>query len=229
MQAMEDVYVEVFGKRFGDQSILSDISLILPEGSFTVITGPSGCGKTTLLRIIAGLDKRFDGFTGNLPLNIGFAFQEPRLIPWRTLSQNLKLVCPHPGRVERLLSDMGLSQAAGLYPGEVSLGMARRAALARAFAIEADLLLLDEPMTSLDQANAENLRQQLLSLWQQHRPRVLMVTHDLREALQLADRIIVLDGNPSHIRMELEYRLPQQQRNAEWIARELENLEQITA
>lgn len=222
--ALETLNVELFGKQFGEQVVLGDISLALPTGSFTVITGPSGCGKTTLIKIIAGLDLQFTGFTANMPLNIGVAFQEPRLIPWRTVRDNIKLVCQSGDEVDRLLEEMGLLDAADRFPGQISLGMARRAALARAFAVKPNLLLLDEPLVSLDEGNAERIRRQLLALWLQYRPTVMMVTHDLREALQLADRILILGGDPTQIQAEREYTQPQHDRDSAWIERELEAL-----
>lgn len=220
----ETLNVELFGKQFGEQVVLGDISLSLPAGSFTVITGPSGCGKTTLIKIIAGLDQQFSGFTANRPLNTGIAFQEPRLIPWRTVRDNIKLVCQSGDEVDRLLAEMGLLDAADRFPGQISLGMARRAALARAFAVKPNLLLLDEPLVSLDEGNAERIRQQLLALWLQHGPTVMMVTHDLREALQLADRILILGGTPTRIQAQREYPQPQYDRDSAWIEQQLETL-----
>ncbi len=218
-------HVEIFGKHFDGKPVLGDICLALKPGSFNVITGPSGCGKSTLLKIIAGLDGAFNGFTANTPLRVGFAFQEPRLLPWRTVRENIALVCPDDQEVEALLEEMNLLEAAALYPSQISLGMARRASLARAIAVNPNLLLLDEPLVSLDEPTADLLRGQLLELWQRRRPTVLMVTHNLREALQLADWILVLGGSPTRLQTEYFYPHPRQERDRTWIDQELPLLE----
>ncbi|MFN3548404.1 MAG: ABC transporter ATP-binding protein [Mesorhizobium sp.] len=179
----------------------------VPDGAFACLVGPSGCGKTTCLRILSGLERDFDGrfsLPGGEP-RIGFAFQEPRLLPWRTVEENVRLAQPPAlrGRPLRdLFARLGLAGFERFYPGELSLGLARRAALARAFAVEPGLLLLDEPFVSLDEATASDLRALLLDVWQARPTTALMVTHNLREAVQLADRIIVLSGRPGHVRGE---------------------------
>ena len=140
---------------------------VAPE-SMTVLMGPSGCGKTTLLRIVAGLDDRFTGKVGLHPeARIGLMFQEPRLLPWRTVEQNIELVAAPDFSAEdldRLAHAVGIADMLPRYPQELSLGLARRVALARAFATKPDLLLLDEPFVSLDERTADRLRRLLLDV-----------------------------------------------------------------
>jgi len=215
-------------KWFGETKILAPIKLTLAKGSFNVITGPSGGGKTTLLRIIAGLEPaHIDGSNQYFQtgLKIGLAFQEPRLLPWRSLRDNLSLIGISPDQTAALLSEMGLTDAADLFPGQVSLGMARRASLARAYAIEPELLLLDEPLVSLDESTAQSLRDHLITFWQRQQPTVLMVTHNLREALQMADTIILLNGTPAAVETILHYKQLRELRSSAWINTELRKLE----
>ena len=183
----------------GPRVIIEDLRFELGEGEIVALVGPSGCGKTTTLRIVAGLDTAFEGEVvwsrGRAP-RIGAVFQEPRLLPWRTVRQNIALVRPpHPARVPALLAELGLEHAADLYPPALSLGMARRVALARAFAVEPGLLLLDEPFVSLDPAMAETARQALVHAWRARGCAGLLVTHDMAEAASLADRILLLSGS----------------------------------
>ncbi len=183
---------------------IAGLRFAVPDGEFACLVGPSGCGKTTCLRILLGLEREFDGRTalpGGDP-RIGVAFQEPRLLPWRTVEQNVRLAQPPALRgrpLDDLFARLGLTGFKHFYPGELSLGLARRAALARAFAVEPRLLLLDEPFVSLDEAMASDLRALLLDTWRARPTTALMVTHNLREAVQLADRIIVLSARPGHV------------------------------
>ncbi len=187
---------------------LAGLSLHIEPREIVALVGPSGCGKTTFLNIVAGLDREFDGEVhlasrpDGAPARVGYVFQEPRLLPWRTVYENLALVLP-PHRAEPIVTDMlkavGLAEAGELFPAQLSVGMSRRVAIARAFAIEPDLLLMDEPFVSLDHDTVEQLRELLLRLWQARPTTVLFVTHDLREALVLADRLVLLSGPPAHV------------------------------
>jgi len=199
---------------------------ILPN-EFCVLFGPSGCGKSTLLNIIAGIDHGFSGsvrFDGGRAPRIGYVFQAPRLLPWRTVRQNLELVLQRggdPAVVEALLAEVGLAEAAGFYPSRLSGGMARRATLARAFAIDPDLLLLDEPFMSLDAAAADHLRALLLRLVASRPATVLFVTHDAAEAVRLADRILLLSSAPGRVVAEMPIRIPREQRRGQRLIGEL--------
>jgi NitT/TauT family transport system ATP-binding protein len=199
---------------------LADLSLQAHAGEFVALVGPSGCGKTTFLNIVAGLDRQF---TGEVRLaaradggraRVGYVFQEPRLLPWRRVHENLELVLgPYQhAAIRDVLKAVGLEGARDLYPAQLSLGMSRRVAIARAFAIVPDVLLMDEPFVSLDHDSVEQMRQVLLSLWRARPTTVLFVTHDLREALFLADRLLLLSSSPGRVVAEVPVALPRSQR-----------------
>ncbi len=193
--------------RRGPRTVIEGLRFTLQRDEIVALVGPSGCGKTTLLRIIGGLDTRYEGriaWAGGTAPRIGTVFQEPRLLPWRTVRQNIALVRPpDPAAAEALLELLGLAPYADLHPPALSLGMARRAAIARAFAIEPALLLLDEPFVSLDPAMAEQGRTVLATAWRTRRCAALLVTHDLPEAASLADRILLLSEGPARVVREL--------------------------
>ncbi|WP_034885775.1 ABC transporter ATP-binding protein [Ensifer aridi] len=184
---------------------LRGLSFEVRRGEFACLLGPSGCGKTTTLRILMGLDRQFLG-SYQLPEGgsnrVAAVFQEPVLLPWRTVEQNVRLALPRNLRdkdLNSLFGILGLSAMRSLYPSELSLGLARRAALARAFATEPAVLFLDEPFASLDERTADRLRRLLMTVWAARPTTALMVTHNLREALLLADRIILLSPRPAQV------------------------------
>jgi NitT/TauT family transport system ATP-binding protein len=202
---------------------LAGLSLEVAPGEFVALVGPSGCGKTTFLNIVAGLDRDFDGEVrlaprpDGAPARVGYVFQEPRLLPWRTVHENIALVLPPHGAdaiVGELLAAVGLAAARDLYPPQLSGGMSRRVAIARAFAIQPDLLLMDEPFVSLDHDTVEQLRELLLKLWHARPTTVLFVTHDLREALVLADRLVLLSATPGHVVADVPVRLARNRRDS---------------
>jgi NitT/TauT family transport system ATP-binding protein len=191
----------------GELPVLGHIELELGAREIVAIIGPSGCGKTTLLRIIGGLDTDYMGaleWRGRTSPRIGTVFQEPRLLPWRTVRENLLLAqqAANPARVDELLQSLDLGAFRDAYPRELSLGMARRAAIARAFAIGPELVLLDEPFVSLDAAMAARSRSLLLSAWRARPTAGLLVTHDNAEATALAHRIVSLGGRPTRVLRE---------------------------
>lgn len=192
---------------------LSSLDFAVPEGQFACIIGPSGCGKTTLLSLIAGLDRGFDGTIRRQGANdrLGVVFQAPRLMPWLSVRDNVRLALPADDdgqRADALLNDMQLGPYLDAFPNRLSGGQQRRVALARAFVSDPALLLLDEPFQSLDAPTAQHLRDLLLALWARHRPTVLFVTHDLREALSLGDRVLFLSTGPARIVLDLPLDLP---------------------
>jgi ABC-type nitrate/sulfonate/bicarbonate transport system ATPase subunit len=182
--------------------VLGELSFSLANGEVAALVGPSGCGKTTLLRIISGLDRDYEGSVGLPdPCRLGMVFQEPRLLPWRTVEANVRLAAPQAtdGALDTLFQTLGLAAHRDHYPGELSLGLARRVALARAFAVAPDLLVLDEPFVSLDAAMADRLRAELVELVTRRPVTTLLVTHDVEEAIGLADRLLVLSPSPARI------------------------------
>ena len=205
----------------GSLQIISGLTLSLRNGEVGALVGPSGCGKTTLLRIIAGLDRNFEG-TVQLPDHgrLGVVFQEPRLLPWRTLEQNVRLAAPEvtDATLDALFGALGLASHRHHYPGELSLGLARRVALARAFAVDPDLLLLDEPFVSLDDALALRLRDELIDLVNRRPVTTLLVTHNLDEAIALADRVFLLTASPARVVAEIPIENPRTHRSPEEIA-----------
>jgi NitT/TauT family transport system ATP-binding protein len=186
------------------RTVLADLALTVEANEVVAVLGPSGCGKTTLLNIVAGLDRDFTGrIEPEGDRRVGYVFQEPRLLPWRTVSQNLLLAtgCDATAveRVRLMLERVGLAADAGRFPGELSLGMARRAALARALTVEPDVLLLDEPFASLDPATAAEMRRLVRSLLDDRPRATLLVTHDLAEADEVADRVVLLGDAPARV------------------------------
>jgi NitT/TauT family transport system ATP-binding protein len=201
--------------------VLGELAFSLANGEVAALVGPSGCGKTTLLRIIAGLDRDFEGNV-ELPAHgtLGMVFQEPRLLPWRTVEQNVRLAAPQAtdAALDTLFQALGLTAHREHYPGELSLGLARRVALARAFAVEPDLLLLDEPFVSLDDALATRLRDELAELVTRRPVTTLLVTHNVEEAIALADHLFLLSPSPTHVIAELPIPQPRSKRTPEELA-----------
>ena len=208
--------IAIEDKRFraaggGAQTVIAGLSLTLGAGEVGAIVGPSGCGKTTLLRILSGLDRDFRGRVA-LPAHgkLGMVFQEPRLLPWRSVEDNVRIAAPDAddADIDTLFATLGLSAHRTHFPGELSLGLARRVAIARALAFEPDLLLLDEPFVSLDAALALRLREEIAELVESRRVTTLIVTHDLDEAIYLADRIFLLAARPTHVVETLHVETP---------------------
>lgn len=201
------------------QLVLRDVSFTVAPKEFLVLTGPSGCGKSTLLNIIAGLDRDFEG---HIDLGAGrdrmtFIFQAPRLLPWRTVYENIALALPEKdpriAKIPEMLARVGLTQAANAYPERISLGMQRRASLARGFILEPQILLMDEPFVSLDDPTAQSLRQLLLELIGRQPTTVIFVTHDRAEAIQLGTRILRLAPGQASIAEDIPVRLTPAQRS----------------
>lgn len=200
-------------------SVLKNLRFRAHRGEVVALVGPSGAGKSTLLAMIAALDQDYDGnihcnvapvANGAGFTNVSFVFQEPRLIPWLSVRANIDLVLaePSPERVSSLLDSVGLIRFADYFPNQLSGGMQRRLALIRAFIVDPDILLLDEPFVSLDAPTADQLRAQLMDLWEATKPLILFVTHNLDEAVAVADRILFLSKAPGTLIKEVNVSLP---------------------
>lgn len=213
-----------FRYRRDELLVLDGIDLDIRAGEFVAIVGASGCGKSTLLRLVAGLDQDYDGeirHDGNVvagtSLERGLVFQDHRLFPWLTVAQNIALAFANTAvpkaerarRVREEIDKVGLSGFADAYPAQLSGGMSQRAAIARALVVRPQLLLLDEPLGALDALTRLKMQQELRRLWQEEGITMLMVTHDIDEAVYLADRIVVLDARPGRIRRIEHVALPQ--------------------
>lgn len=209
-------------KQFANGFIaLQDIDLQVTAGEIVSLVGTSGCGKSTLLRIMAGLELPTSGqvLIHHEPINtphpeIGIIFQEPRLMPWLNVYQNIGFgleQIPQPQKnalVDTFLERVGLTPFADALPRQLSGGMAQRVAIARALVTQPSILLLDEPFSALDAFIRMKLQDHLLAIWEYDRPTMILVTHDIEEALVLSDRIIVLRGDPGHIHQEFQISLP---------------------
>ena len=225
---MSDIQINIINKTYPAieqakaHTAIADLNLTLKSDEFICLVGPSGCGKTTLLNIIADLDNDYQGSIGlsqqSVRPKIGYIFQNPRLLPWRTVRENIELVVDDPLSIhiiDNLLELMQLTASQHVYPERLSLGMSRRVSITRAFAVDPDLLLMDEPFVSLDAPTARQVRALLLSLWQQRPHTVLFVTHDLREAITLADRLIFLSASPMSVISEIRVPIPRAERHNE--------------
>lgn len=190
----------------GPRSVLSGLNLHVAPGEIVAVVGRSGCGKTTLLNLAAGLLRPQAGEVSfSAAPHTGYVFQDARLLPWLTLEQNLSFVAPDAphASIQAELARVGLAGRGRDYPRQVSLGMAQRAAVARALLIRPNLLLLDEPFGALDELTAAELRNELAELLLSSRASTLLVTHNPAEAVLLADRVVALDGAPARIRGEV--------------------------
>jgi len=212
----EEYAVEVRGltREFGTNSVLRNLDLQLRPGEFTALLGRSGSGKSTLLRTLAGLDPAPEG-TLTVPAARAVVFQEPRLLPWKRVWQNVALglrVKDARKRAEEALEEVGLGHRLKAWPLTLSGGEAQRAALARALVRAPKLLLLDEPFAALDALTRLRMQAMVAALWQAHQPAVLLVTHDVDEAVLLADRVLVLENG--RIALDRPIDLPRPRRHA---------------
>jgi len=202
---------------------LADVSLSVAAGEFCCLVGPSGCGKTTLLRTIAGLETPdvgsvvVDGDPVTEPgIERAMVFQDHALFPWRTVRQNVRFGLDRPAcecadctaRVNELLALVGLADCADAYPSELSGGMKQRVGIARALAVDPEVLLMDEPFGSVDARTRDKLHTELLNIWDQTGQTVLFVTHDVDEAVTLGQRVAIMDADPGRVRSQLTVDLP---------------------
>ncbi len=220
---MSDISIQITDKSYINptdsttKQVIKDLKINLGNNEFVCLVGPSGCGKTTLLNILAGLDQQFNGSIElnpqHLKPKVGYVFQNPRLLPWRTVQENIELASHTKAEnLDFLLESMGLATEKGSFPEHLSLGMSRRVSIIRAFATDPDLLLMDEPFVSLDPPTARQAQQLLIDLWNKRPHKVLYVTHDLREAISLADRLVFLDSQPMSVITEVAVTIPRKER-----------------
>jgi sulfonate transport system ATP-binding protein len=217
------IAVQNLTKRFGDLLVLNDISFDVAQGEFLAIVGPTGCGKTTFLNCLSKLmptsngDIFIDGQVADPKRhNISFVFQEPTCLPWRTVRRNVSYGMELKGfpkekikeRVDTMLNLVGLTDTQDLYPNQVSASMVQRITVARAFAVDPDLLLMDEPYGQLDVKLRYYLEDELVKLWQMLKSTVIFVTHNIEEAVYVAERVLVLSNKPTKIKAEVKVELP---------------------
>lgn len=223
MTASTKLSVRGLNKHFGDLHVLKDINLEIAEGEFVCIVGPSGCGKTTFLRTIGGLESadsgaiEIDGRPVTAPgADRGFVFQADSLLPWRTVFDNAIIGLEINGRKSEdskahtrdLLKLVGLSGFEDYYPRQLSGGMRQRVNLARALAVNPEVLLMDEPFSGLDAQTREIMQTELLRIWAEGRKTVLFITHQIDEAVYLADRVLVFGRRPGHVQDVVPIDLP---------------------
>jgi NitT/TauT family transport system ATP-binding protein len=217
------LHVKDLHKSFGDLQVLRDMNFSVAEHEFVAIVGPSGCGKTTLLRTIAGIENPDSGavIIDGKPIkgpgaDRGFVFQQDSLLPWRTIWKNLVFGLEVNGRLngenladaKKLLQIVGLSGFEQFYPNQISGGMRQRVNLARALALNPEVLIMDEPFSALDAQTREMMQLELLHIWQRGRKTVLFITHQIDEAVFLADRIVVLGRRPGWVKEIIPIELP---------------------
>lgn len=223
MLQIENVY-----KRFSNGFVaLEDVSLQVNPGEIVSLVGTSGCGKSTLLRIISGLEPPS---SGRVSLNhqaitaphpeIDVIFQEPRLMPWLTVWDNVKFglgkaTRNRDARIAETLAKVGLTESAQALPRQLSGGMAQRVSIARALVTQPSILLLDEPFSALDALTRTSLQDHLLHIWNDDRPTLILVTHDIEEALVMSDRIMMMRGNPGRVYREFTPDLPRPRKRTE--------------
>jgi NitT/TauT family transport system ATP-binding protein len=219
--ANPQIIMKGLGKVFGDFVALADVTLRVEKGQFCCIVGPSGCGKTTLLRIVAGLEQHSSGeleifhYDQSKPLN-SMIFQEQSIFPWMTVRENVGFGLRMRGTsnaeadaiVDYYIEKVGLSAFKGSYPHQLSGGMKQRVSIARAFANDPEILVMDEPFAALDEQNKALLQEELLRIWEESKKTVLFITHSIDEAIVLSDRALIMTARPGTMKYDLPVSLP---------------------
>jgi sulfonate transport system ATP-binding protein len=216
------IEVKSLTKSFEDLLVLDDINFHVYEGELLCIVGPTGCGKTTFLNLLSKLtsptkgDVLIDGEPANpRKHNISFVFQEPSCLPWRTIRDDVKIgleIKKYPNKTidnktDEIMKFIGLDEVANFYPHQISAGMKQRVAIARAFVVEPDLLLMDEPFGHLDIKLRFFLEDEVVKMWRKYKRTIIFVTHNLEEAVYIAERVLVLTQKPTHVKAEIPVNL----------------------
>ena len=244
MIKIEDLSIEYknFGKKRTCAEVLKHINLEIEEGEFFCLLGSSGCGKTTLLNILAGF---IQGFSGNVLIGGRdlhsikekpiMMFQENALFPWLTVSKNIEFGMKMAGKpydfrqaaVKKYLSLVNLAGKEDNLIHELSGGMKQRVALARALTIDSDILLMDEPFAALDQVTKSDIREELIKIWEKEKKTIVFVTHDIEEAIILADRIAVMEANPGRIKQIFRLERNEDERNSDDFTEVVEKIKEL--
>lgn len=204
------IQIKNLSKSYGKLKVLDGIDLEISEGEFVVLFGPNGCGKTTLLNILAGLEDYKGSIVKNRELKCSFVFQNyyDSLFPWRNVYDNIMLTTSDHGKSEELIQQLNLGNFLYNFPYELSGGMQQKVAIARAFSVKPDLMLLDEPFSSLDHNTSNSLIVDFMNLWNNEKMTVLFVSHNIDEAILLADKLVILSRGPSKIKTKININLP---------------------
>ncbi|HVQ86947.1 MAG TPA: ABC transporter ATP-binding protein [Actinomycetes bacterium] len=210
---------KVFGDHHNRTVALSNVDLDVAPGEFVTVVGASGCGKSTMLNLVAGLEQPTEG-TINVSGQVAFMFQEATLLPWMTARRNVELALQlhgvprseRPDRGQELLDLVRLGNAADKRPHELSGGMRQRVALARVLAQEASVVLMDEPLGALDAMTRDHMHDEIERIWEKHRFCVLFVTHNMREAIRLADRVVLMSSSPGQVKLDRRVTIPRPRR-----------------
>ena len=197
--------IENLTKKFDDLSVIENLNLDINKNEIVAIIGPSGCGKSTLLNIISGIVKKYEGKMHTSKPTIGYVFQEDRLLPWMNVFENVKVVNDNSKDEDilKIIKEVGLNNFEKSYPDTLSGGMRQRCAIARGFNYDCDLLLMDEPFKSLDYNLRIEMLNTLIKLWSKSEKSILFITHEIDEALTVANKIIVLEKRPTKVAKEV--------------------------
>ncbi|MTI58321.1 MAG: ABC transporter ATP-binding protein [Geosporobacter ferrireducens] len=216
--------LEGVNKNYEEIRVLHNLNLTIEDKEITCILGPSGCGKSTLLNIMAGIIKPDAGSVKGDKKKVGYVFQEDRLLPWKTVYENIKIVNKKASdlKLKSLINIVGLNHFENKYPAQLSGGMRQRCSIARAFNFESEMLLMDEPFKSLDYDLRMNMVKSLIDIWHKWNNSIVFVTHEIDEALLLGNKIVVLTKNPCTVEEIININIPQRLRNLE--DRELINI-----
>lgn len=209
--------LEAICKNYGDIRVLKDFNLTIKDKEILCVLGPSGCGKSTLLNILAGILKPDGGRIEEKKKKVGYVFQEDRLLPWKTLRENIQLVDKKApsAEIEKIIDIIGLKGFEDKYPAQLSGGMRQRSSIGRAFNFQAEMLLMDEPFKSLDYDLRIKMVRNLIDIWQQWNNSIVFVTHEIDEALLLGNKIAVLTKNPCTVETIFTINSPQAFRRLE--------------